>query len=674
MKRLVWICVSMLGAISFGILALCRGEPVNAMWMVSAALCTYAIAYRFYARFIATKVLQLNPHRLTPAHRHADGIDYVATPKIVLFGHHFAAIALAGPLIGPVLAAQMGYLPGILWILAGVVLGGAVQDMTVLFLSTRRDGRSLGEMIRNEMGVFAGTVASVGILMIMIILLAVLALVVVKALAHSPWATFTVYATIPIAILMGLLMRFVRVGRLLEISTLGIFLLLTALWYGATVAASPALARWFDFSPEAIAIMIMGYGFLASVTPIWLLLAPRDYLSTFVKIGAIAALAIGILILRPVLQMPATTEFIHGHGPVLAGGLFPFLFITIACGSVSGFHALIASGTTPKMLENEDQIPFIGYGGMLTESSVAVMALVAASILQPGLYFAMNSPAALIGHDAVHAAQVISSWGFSITPAQLNQAAREIGETTLLSRAGGAPTLAVGMAQIFARALGSPALMGFCYHFAILFEALFILTAVDAGTRVARFMVQDFLNLWHPFFKNSQHLANNLLGSCLTVAAWGLILWQGVKDPLGGINSLWPLFGISNQMLASIALIFVTVVLLKMKRQRYAWISGVPALWLLVCTLTAVAEKLASSDTAIGFISHAQKFTQAQNRAELLSPAESTAQMTQIIHNDIVNSVLASGFSLILIAMVISGIVQGKKALQNVKASAHEAT
>src|SRR3974390_928473 len=585
--KLLWVAVALLGAVAFAIVALNRGEAVNAAWLVTAAVCVYFIAFRFYGLFVADRALGVDGARPTPAFRHNDGLDYVPTNRYVLFGHHFAAIAGAGPLVGPVLAAQMGYLPGTLWILAGAVFAGAVQDMTLVFLSTRRDGRSLGDIVRAEMGPVAGTIAGVGILLICVIVLAVLALVVVKALIGSPWGTFAVFCTIPIALLMGIYNQFIRPGRIGEMSLLGCILLLAALVYGRTVSETPALAAYFDFKGETLALIIIGYGFVASVLPVWLLLAPRDYLSTFLKIGTITLLAIGIIIVRPDLQMPAVTKFIDGTGPVWAGSMFPFLFITIACGAVSGWHSLIASGTTPKMIENERQIALIGYGGMLMESFVAIMAMIGASVIHPGVYFAMNSGAGLIGTTADQAAQGISSWGFVVTPAEITQMAKDVGETSILSRTGGAPTLAVGMASILASFLGGRTLMGIWYHFAILFEALFILTTVDAGTRVLRFMIQDLIGNAVPGFKQTTSWSNNLIGSALAVALWGYFLYVGVLDPLGGIWTLWPLFGTANQMLAAIALTLCTVVLFKMKRERYAWVTIVPTLWLLVCTLPA---------------------------------------------------------------------------------------
>ena len=670
--KLLWAGVIGVGTIAFGVVALSRGESVNAAWLVIAAVCIYFVAYRFYALFIARKVLGVDPMRQTPAYRHNDGLDYVPTNRYVLFGHHFAAIAGAGPLVGPVLAAQMGYLPGTLWILAGVVFAGAVQDLTVLFLSTRRDGKTLGEMVRSEMGSVAGGVALVGVLLIMIILLAVLALVVVKALAASPWGTFTVFCTIPIALLMGVYSRYIRPGRIAEMSAIGFVLLLAALIYGRTVSETPGLAVFFNLRGETLALMIIGYGFCASVLPVWLLLAPRDYLSTFLKIGTISLLAISIVLVRPDLNMPAITRFIDGTGPVFAGALFPFLFITIACGSVSGFHALISSGTTPKMLENENQAQFIGYGAMLTESLVAIMAMIGAAVIQPGVYFAMNSPAGLIGTTATQAAQVISGWGFTITPDVITQIAHDVGENSVLSRTGGAPTLAVGMAAILSNLLGGRTLMGIWYHFAILFEALFILTTVDAGTRVLRFMIQDLIGSVIPTFKETKSWTNNMAGSALAVAAWGYFLYQGVIDPLGGINTLWPLFGISNQMLAGIALTVCTVVLFKMKRQHYAWVTIVPAVWLLVCTLTAGLQKVFSADPGIGFVAHARQFSDALAEGKILAPAKAVAEMQRIIFNDYVDATMSALFVAVVVAVLVYGLIAIHNALNNPKVTAIE--
>ncbi|NQE64790.1 carbon starvation CstA family protein [Caulobacter sp. RHG1] len=661
---LVFGALALIGAVSFGVVALNRGESVNAIWLVTAALCTYVVAYRFYARFIATKVLRLDALRPTPAVRRDDGLDYVPTPRNVLFGHHFAAIAGAGPLVGPVLAAQMGYLPGVIWILVGAVVAGAVQDMMVLFMSTRRDGKSLGDMIRNEMGPIPGVIAQIGVLMIMVIILAVLALVVVKALAESPWGAFTVAATIPIAIFMGLYTRYLRPGRVGEVSLIGVVLLVLAIIGGGHVATHPTLGPAFTLTGPTLAVAMMAYGFVASVIPVWLLLAPRDYLSTFLKIGAIAGLAVGILIVRPHIQMPAVTPFIDGTGPVFAGALFPFLFITIACGAVSGFHALISSGTTPKLLENESQIPLIGYGAMLCESFVAVMALIAATVLDPAVYFSMNSPVAVIGKDAASAAAAVAQWGFHIMPGELEQIARDVGEHSILSRAGGAPTLAVGMAHILSSVIGGKAMMAFWYHFAILFEALFILTTVDAGTRVCRFMVQDLLGLAVPKMRETQSWTANVAATALTVGLWGYFLYTGVVDPLGGINSLWPLFGIANQMLAAVALILGTVVLFKMKQQRYAWVTAVPTVWLLICTLTAGLQKLFHPDVRVGFLAHARQYQAALSDDRVLGPAKTAADMHRVIVNDYVNSALTAGFLFVVVVVTLYGVGACLKALR----------
>ncbi len=672
-SNLGWVSLAVLGAVSLGVVALSRGETINAIWLVAASVSVYLIAYRFYGQFIAHKVLRIDPSRPTPATRFNDGLDYCPTDRNVLFGHHFAAIAGAGPLVGPVLAAQMGYLPGTLWLLVGVVFAGAVQDFIVLWASTRRDGRSLGDMIRAELGETAGTVAMVGILIIMIILLAVLALVVVKALAHSPWGTFTVMATIPIAVLMGVYGRYFRPGQIGEMSVIGFTLLMASIIYGQHVAEDPTLAPMFTFTGEQLSMMLIAYGFIASVLPVWLLLAPRDYLSTFLKIGTILGLAIGILIVQPDLKMPAVTKFIDGTGPVFTGALFPFLFITIACGAVSGFHALVSSGTTPKMLESEGHTPFIGYGAMLMESFVAVMALIAACALEPGVYFAMNSPAALIGTTAADAAAAISSWGFLVTPEMLDQVAKDVGETTILSRTGGAPTLAVGMAEILSGAIGGKAMMAFWYHFAILFEALFILTTIDAGTRVARFMIQDLIGSFAPAFKDTKSWTANILATTIAVTGWGYFLYQGVIDPLGGINTLWPLFGIANQMLACIALTLCTVVLFKLKREKYAWVTAIPATWLAICTLTAGWHKLFNADVKIGFLAHAEKFGSALANGEVLAPAKNIEQMNRIVFNDYVNATMASLLMALVVAMIVFGIRAIFEARANPNITAREA-
>lgn len=666
-RHLGWAAVAILGAIAAGIVALNRGETINALWLVIAAVCTYLIAYRYYSLFIAEKVMELDPNRMTPAVRHNDGLDYVPTDKYVLFGHHFAAIAGAGPLVGPVLAAQMGYLPGMLWILAGVVFAGAVQDFMVLFISTRRDGRSLGDLVKSELGPVPGVIALFGTFMIMVIILAVLALIVVKALAESPWGMFTVAATIPIALFMGVYSRYIRPGRIGEMSIIGFVLLMAAIIYGGDIAASETWGPLFTFDGKQLTWILIGYGFIASVLPVWLLLAPRDYLSTFLKIGTIVGLAIGIAVVAPDLQMPAFTKFIDGSGPVWSGSLFPFLFITIACGAVSGFHALISSGTTPKLLDNEKNARMIGYGGMLMESFVAMMALVAASVIEPGVYFAMNSPAAAIGKTAESAALAISQWGFVVTPEMLLQTAQDVGEKTIISRAGGAPTLAVGMAHILSSALGGKAMMAFWYHFAILFEALFILTAVDAGTRAGRFMLQDLMGTFVPSMRKMDSIFASLVATALCVAAWGYFLYQGVVDPLGGINTLWPLFGIANQMLAGVALTLATVVLFKMKRQRYAWVTVAPTVWLLICTLTAGWQKMFHENPKIGFLANANKYQAALDKGEVLAPAKSIDQMHQIITNNYVDAALSGLFILLVVSILVYAVPACLRALRSNK-------
>ncbi|MEK6789038.1 MAG: carbon starvation CstA family protein [Pseudomonadota bacterium] len=661
----LWLAVCGAAVFSLATLALHRGESINAAWIVVAAVSVYVIAYRFYSRYLATTVLGLDGRRLTPAHRHNDGLDYLPTHRVVLFGHHFAAIAGAGPLIGPVLAAQMGYLPGTLWLLAGVVLAGAVQDMLVLTASTRRDGRSLGDMIRSELGPFAGTVAGVGILAIMIILLAVLGLVVVKALAHSPWGTFTVVATIPIAVFMGLYLRYLRPGRIGEMSLIGVVLLFASIVVGGWVAEDALWAARFTFTGEQLALGLIGYGALASILPVWLLLAPRDYLSTFLKIGTIVALALGILIVMPELKMPALTTFIDGSGPVFGGSLFPFLFITIACGAVSGFHALVSSGTTPKLLDNELDARPIGYGAMLMESFVAIMAMIAACVIEPGVYFALNSPPALIGKTVEEAAAVISQWGFLVTPELLAQTAKDIGEDSILSRAGGAPTLAVGMAHILSSVIGGSGMMAFWYHFAILFEALFILTTIDAGTRVGRFMIQDLFGAVYAPFRDTERWWPNVVATLLCVGGWGWFLYQGVIDPLGGINTLWPLFGIANQMLAAIALLLVGTLLVKAQRARHAWVALMPASWILVVTLTAGWQKLFHVDPRIGFLAHADKFSAAFAEGEVLAPAKSLAQMQQVIFNDHINATLCVLFMSVVLVMLFCSLRAMRAALRS---------
>jgi carbon starvation protein CstA len=660
--KVLWAALALIGAFCLGTVALRRGESINALWIVIAAISIYLVAYRYYGLFIANRVLGIDPTRATPAVLRNDGLDFVPTNKHVLFGHHFAAIAGAGPLVGPVLAAQMGYLPGTLWLIAGVVLAGAVQDFMVLLISSRRDARSLGDLVREEMGKIPGTIALFGAFLIMIIILAVLAMIVVKALAESPWGMFTVIATIPIAIFMGVYMRYIRPGKIGEISVIGLVLLVAAIWFGGDVAAHPTWGPAFTFTGTQITWMLIGYGFVAAVLPVWLLLAPRDYLSTFLKIGVIIGLAIGIFIVMPELRMPALTQFTDGTGPVWKGSMFPFLFITIACGAVSGFHALIASGTTPKLMANERHAPYLGYGGMLMESFVAVMAMVAASIIDPGVYFAMNSPAAIIGTDPAAVAEVVSSWGFTVTPDVLTQTASDVGEASIISRAGGAPTLAVGIAQIFHAVIPGEGMMAFWYHFAILFEALFILTAVDAGTRAGRFMLQDLLGNFVPAMRKTESWAANLIATAGCVALWGYFLYVGVTDPLGGINMLWPLFGIANQMLAGIALMLCTVVLFKMKKDRYAWVPILPTVWLLACTLSAGWIKLFSGDPGVGFLAQANRYRAAIDAGELIAPSKDFGGMQQIMFNNYVNAGLTALFMLVVLAVLVYSIGAIRKA------------
>lgn len=655
-SNIIWIFIAILGSFALGTIALARGERINALWVIISAVCVYLIAYRYYSRFIAEKVFKLDKNRMTPALVHNDGLDYVPTNKHVLFGHHFAAIAGAGPLIGPVLAAQMGYLPGMLWILAGVVFAGAVQDFLILFISIRRDGKSMGDMIKLEIGQIPGVIALFGIFMIMVIILAVLALIVVKALMYSPWGTFTVASTIPIAIFMGIYLRFIRPGRVGEISIIGFIMLIIAIVFGQYVENIPILNFLFNLSGEVLTYILIIYGFIASVLPIWLLLAPRDYLSTFLKLGTILGLALGIFIVAPELKMPnIVSQFVNG-GPVWTGQLFPFLFITIACGAVSGFHALISSGTTPKLIENEIQARYIGYGGMLMESFVAIMALIAACIIEPGLYYAMNSPAAIIGVTPEEVASSISSWGFLITPDDLTIMAEKVGESTIISRVGGAPTLAVCMANIFYKVIGGESMMAFWYHFAILFEALFILTTVDAGTRSGRFILQDLLGSFFPYFKKTNSLIPNLIATALCAASWGYFLYQGVIDPLGGINTLWSLFGIANQMLAAMALTLGTVVLFKMKQDKYAWVTFVPTIWLLICTLTAGYMKIFDQNPNVGFLAHASLYKKSIENNIILQPAKSMEEMYRIVTNDYVNTSLCLLFITVVIFVVLSGI------------------
>lgn len=671
--RIIWLAVALIGAGAFAMLALNRGEHVNAVWLVIASVACYSIAYRFYSFFIAHRIFELDDRRLTPAERLNDGLDYVPTNKWVLFGHHFAAIAGAGPLVGPILAAQMGFLPGTLWILIGVMLAGAVQDFLVLFISTRRDGRSLGEMARQELGSFAGVVTMLGALGVMIIILSALALVVVKALANSPWGLFTIAATIPIALFMGVYMRFLRPGKIAEVSIIGFVLMMAAIIYGGNVAADPYWGPLFTLKGTELTWVLVIYGFVASSLPVWLLLAPRDYLSTFLKIGVIIGLAIGIVFAMPELKMPAVTKFIDGTGPVFAGSLFPFLFITIACGAISGFHALVSSGTTPKLIERESHIRVIGYGAMLMESFVAIMALICASVLDPGVYFAMNAPAALIGTTVESASQAINSWGFVVTPEMLSGIAGEVGESTILSRAGGAPTFAVGMAHIITEVFNSRAMMAFWYHFAILFEALFILTAVDAGTRACRFMVQDLVGTVVPSLANNRSWLGNMAGTTVAVAGWGFFVYQGVVDPLGGINTLWPLFGIGNQMLASMALILGTVVLFKMKKQRYAWVTILPTAWLFITSMTAGWQKIFHEKPAIGFLAQANKFRKGIEDGVVIAPAKSVADMQTIVFSNQINAALCGFFMLVAVTMLVAAFFVIRRALRSTQPTTHEA-
>ncbi|MFF0088367.1 carbon starvation CstA family protein [Streptomyces canus] len=654
---LLWAVVALLGAVAWGVLALARGEKISAVWLVVAALGSYAIAYRFYSRFIARRVLKPDDRRATPAERLEDGVDFHPTDKRVLLGHHFAAIAGAGPLVGPVLAAQMGYLPGTLWIVAGVIFAGAVQDMVVLFLSMRRDGTSLGQMARDEIGRAGGAAALVAVFAIMIILLGVLALVVVNALAHSPWGTFSVAMTVPIALFMGFWMHRIRPGRVVETSFIGVALLLLAIAGGSWVQNS-SLASTFTLSPTTLVFCLVGYGFVASVLPVWMLLAPRDYLSTFMKIGTIALLAVGVVVAAPVLRADAVSDFAtSGAGPVFAGSLFPFLFITIACGALSGFHALVSSGTTPKLIEKESQVRLIGYGAMLMESFVAIMALIAAATLEPGLYYAMNAPAGLLGTTAESAAHAVAGLGFTITPDQLTQAAKAVEEQSLIARSGGAPTLAVGMSEIFSGVFGGTAMKAFWYHFAIMFEALFILTTVDAGTRVGRFMLQDMLgNVWKPVGRVNWK-PGIWLCSALVVAAWGYFLHTGATDPLGGINQLFPLFGIANQLLAAIALTVCTTVLVKSGKLRWAWVTGVPLAWVVAITFTAGWQKIFSDDPRVGFFAQRAKYADGIDAGQVLAPAKTLDDMHTVVTNSTVDGVLIALFLLLVAVVIVNAAV-----------------
>ncbi|WP_420802553.1 carbon starvation CstA family protein [Streptomyces cavernae] len=651
---LVWTAVSLVGAIGWAVLGLSRGEEISAVWLLMAALGSYAIAYRFYARFIARRVLQVDDTRATPAERLEDGVDYHPTDRRVLFGHHFAAIAGAGPLVGPVLAAQMGYLPGTIWIIAGVIFGGAVQDMIVLFLSMRRNGKSLGQMARDEIGRVGGAAALIGVFAIMIILLAVLAMIVVNALAESAWGTFSVSMTIPIALFMGFYLRYLRPGQVVETSLIGVALLLLAILGGGWIQDS-SLAEYFVWSPETLVFCLVGYGFIASVLPVWMLLAPRDYLSTFMKVGTIALMAVGVVIAAPNLKAESVTDFAStGAGPVFAGSLFPFLFITIACGALSGFHALVSSGTTPKLIQKESQVRMIGYGSMLTESFVAVMALIAACVLEPGLFYAMNSPAALLGPTVDSAAEAVKNLGFTITPDQLAAAAKAVEEETLVGRSGGAPTLAVGMSEIFAGVFGGAGMKAFWYHFAIMFEALFILTTVDAGTRVGRFMLQDMLgNVWKPIGRVTWK-PGIWITSAVVVGAWGYFLYAGVTDPLGGIRQLFPLFGIANQLLAAVALAVTTTLLVKHGKQRWAWVTGIPLVWDVAVTFTAGWQKIFSDNPAIGFFALRDKYAQAIEDGQLLPGAKTMDDMHKIVLNNTVDGVIMAVFLVLVLTVLVN--------------------
>jgi len=639
----LWVVVAMLGALALATIALHRSEQINAMWLIMAAVCTYAIGYRFYSKFVAAKVLALDANRATPAERFDNGRDFVPTNKWVVFGHHFAAIAGPGPLIGPVLAAQFGYLPGTLWILVGAVLGGCVQDFVILLFSVRRDGKSLTEIARAEIGRVGGFVAYIAIISIIVILLGVGALIVVNALKASPWGTFTIAMTIPIAFLMGWYMRHLRPGKVLETSALGFVLVMLAIWGGQWISQNPVAAPWFTFTAPTLAIAIMIYGYAASAMPVWLLLAPRDYLSTFVKLGTIALLALGIVAIRPTLHMPPLTRFVDGSGPIFAGNVFPFAFITIACGAISGFHSLISSGTTPKMIRRETETRMVGYGAMMSESMVAVMATIAASVLQPGTYFAINSPAGIVGKTADAAVATISNWGFPVTAAGMHSLAQAVGEQTLFNRTGGAPAFAVGMAQIFSNSLGGQAVMAIWYHFAIMFEALFILTVLDAGTRVGRFMIQDALgHIWKPIGRTSWY-PSILATSAMIVGAWGYFLWQGVKDPLGGINSLWPLFGIANQLLATVALCVATTIVVKAGRARYVGVTLAPLVWLVAVTFTASWHKVFDPNPRIGFLAHAQ---------QLVASAAPGQEVSRLIFNDRLDAVV-TGILIVMVTLIL---------------------
>jgi carbon starvation protein len=652
----VWIAIAAAGAGALAKIALQRGESLSAIWFVVAAVCVYLVAFRFYSSFIAARLLALDDTRATPAERHDDGRDFVPTNKWVLFGHHFAAIAGPGPLVGPTLAAQFGYLPGTLWLIAGAVLAGCVQDFIILFCSIRRDGKSIGEMARDEVSRRGGFLAQLAVLAIMVILLGVVALVIVNALKSSPWATFTLAMTIPIALLLGLYLRFLRPGRVLEASVIGVALVLFVVVAGQWVAESPSWASVFTLSGITLAFALIAYGFAASALPVWLLLAPRDYLSSFIKAGAVFSLAAGILVVRPHVLMPPLTRFIDGSGPVFAGKIFPFCFITIACGAISGFHSLISSGTTPKMILRESQARLIGYGAMLLESFVGVMAMVAACAMTPGVYFAINSPAAIVGSTPEAAAATISAWGYPLDAATMTNLAHAVGEQTLLNRAGGAPSLAVGMAQIFSSTIGGDKLLGIWYHFAIMFEALFILTVLDAGTRVGRFMIQELGgHVWKPFGRTSW-LPGALISSALIVGGWGYFLYQGVIDPLGGINSLWPLFGIANQLLGAVALVVATTILLKMGRLKWIWVTVAPMVWLVTVTMTASYEKIFSANPRIGFLSFARTLS-AQIAAGKI-PAAKLADTQRVIFNQRLDAVVTAILAAMVAVLIVEGLIQ----------------
>ncbi len=643
--KVIWFLIALLGAFSFSLIALHREESVNSIWFITAAVCIYLIAYRFYAAWVATRVLVLDENNKTPAVRINNNRDFIPTNKWVVFGTHFAAIAGPGPLIGPTLAAQFGYLPGTIWILIGGVVGGAVQDMTILFFSVRRNGKSLGQMAKEELGKLAGLASLIGTFVIMIVLIAVLGLVVVNAMKHSPWATSTVAATIPIAFFIGFYMRFLRPGRILEASLLGVSLLLMAVYFGGEIDKSELLRPYFDHDGLFLAWAIIIYGFTAAVLPVWMLLAPRDYLSTFIKLGTVIFLAIAIAILQPEIKMPAVTNFIDGSGPIFGGKLFPFVFITIACGAISGFHALISSGTTPKLIDNEKYIPMIGYGGMLLESFVAIMAMVAACVLEPGVFFAINSPVGVVGQEASQAIETINSWGYSVSLDEMNRLAADVGESTLFARTGGAPSLAVGMASIFANAFGKH-LLSMWYHFAIMFEAVFILTTLDAGTRVGRFMLQDMLGNVHPSLGKTSSIFSTIFSSAIVVSCWGYFLYIGVIDPNGGVNILWPLFGIANQMLAAIALCVATGILIKSGKLRFAWVTGAPLIWLVIITTTASYQKIFSEDVRVGFIASANNMQQQINEGLL------DQDRIAILEKLILNLKIDTGITIFLVSIL----------------------